>query len=423
VTTPEFPSTTDSDTTEDSPRKLKVAYLVSHPIQYQAPLLRRLAQEPDLSVTAFFRSDHSVKGYIDKGFGVRVEWDIPLTEGYPHEFLPAVGRTDVLTRWRPFNYGLGRALRSGGHDAFWTHGFGAPYQLWAILRARLSGLPVLLRDETHANSRKRSWLGRLRASFGFAFLKMNVSKFLAIGTANAQYYLQHGVSPDQIHLVPYTVDNAFFGVRKLSEKPSAKATVMASLGLQSNRPLILFAAKLQKRKRCSDLIRAFLADGVHNHESQPVLLIVGDGEEMALCQELAAGSAPSEAIHFLGFKNQTELRPLYQASDVFVLPSDSEAWGLTINEAMSAGCAIISSAEVGAVADLVKEGVNGFTFEAGDVAGLTQALKLALAEPGKLHAMSQESLNLIGRWSFEEDVAGLRAALGLPARPAEPAPI
>ena len=58
-------------------KKVKVAYLVSHPIQYQAPLLRRIAQEPDIELTVFFGSDFSVQEYVDKGFGVDVKWDVP----------------------------------------------------------------------------------------------------------------------------------------------------------------------------------------------------------------------------------------------------------------------------------------------------------------------------------------------------------
>ncbi|MGH9595405.1 MAG: hypothetical protein ACRD3K_01275 [Edaphobacter sp.] len=63
---------------------MRLAYLVSHPIQYQAPLLRRIAQEPDIDLTVFFGSDFSVHGYRDKGFGFGVEWDVPLLYGYRH---------------------------------------------------------------------------------------------------------------------------------------------------------------------------------------------------------------------------------------------------------------------------------------------------------------------------------------------------
>src|SRR5580698_7313357 len=67
--------------------KVRLAYLVSHPIQYQAPLLRRIVQEPDIDLTVFFGSDFSLRAYKDHGFGVEVAWDTPLTEGYKHFFL------------------------------------------------------------------------------------------------------------------------------------------------------------------------------------------------------------------------------------------------------------------------------------------------------------------------------------------------
>src|ERR1039458_6065990 len=70
---------------------IRLAYFVSHPIQYQAPLPRRIAQEPDIDLTVFFSSDLSVRGYKDSGFGVHVEWDVPLLEGYKYEFLPRIG--------------------------------------------------------------------------------------------------------------------------------------------------------------------------------------------------------------------------------------------------------------------------------------------------------------------------------------------
>src|SRR5476649_2312932 len=71
-------------------KKIRLAYLVSHPIQYQAPLLRRIAQEPDIDLTVLFGSDFSVRGYKDEGFGVGVKWDVPLLEGYQYEFLPVL---------------------------------------------------------------------------------------------------------------------------------------------------------------------------------------------------------------------------------------------------------------------------------------------------------------------------------------------
>ena len=64
-------------------KRVRLAYLVSHPIQYQAPLLRRIAQEPDIDLTVLFGSDFSIRSYQDEGFGVDVKWDVPPAGGIP----------------------------------------------------------------------------------------------------------------------------------------------------------------------------------------------------------------------------------------------------------------------------------------------------------------------------------------------------
>lgn len=83
---------TNTTTSRKDKRRLRVAYLVSHPIQYQAPLLRYITANSQLiDLTAIFLSDFSVQGYKDKDFGERVVWDIPLLEGYASQVLPSVG--------------------------------------------------------------------------------------------------------------------------------------------------------------------------------------------------------------------------------------------------------------------------------------------------------------------------------------------
>jgi glycosyltransferase involved in cell wall biosynthesis len=98
---------------------------------------------------------------------------------------------------------------------------------------------------------------------------------------------------------------------------------------------------------------------------------------------------------------------------VFVMPTVFEPWGLVVNEAMNAGRAVIVSDQVGCAPDLVRDGDNGFVYQAGNVADLHRVLRMALADPVRLRHMGRRSLDIINRWSFEEDVQGLRAALGL----------
>ena len=97
-------------------RNVRIAYLVSHPIQYQAPLLRRIAREPDIDLTVFFGSDFSLRDYQDEGFGVDVKWDVPLLDGYRYKFLPVLRDDGTQTVTTPLNRGIFSALRGGGGE-------------------------------------------------------------------------------------------------------------------------------------------------------------------------------------------------------------------------------------------------------------------------------------------------------------------
>jgi hypothetical protein len=99
-----------ASTTHFSPtRKLRLAYFVSHPIQYQAPFLKLLAQQPDIHLEVFFASDSSVRGALDPEFGVPVLWDTALLDGYSYHFLPvlrALPESATASFARPLNYGI-----------------------------------------------------------------------------------------------------------------------------------------------------------------------------------------------------------------------------------------------------------------------------------------------------------------------------
>src|SRR5882757_4115826 len=99
-------------TREKTRNSIRLAYLVTHPIQYQAPLLRRIAREEDIDLTVFFGSDHSLRSYKDAGFGVEVTWDVPLLDGYKSEFLKTFRDTGGLSLTSPMSRGIYRRLRN-----------------------------------------------------------------------------------------------------------------------------------------------------------------------------------------------------------------------------------------------------------------------------------------------------------------------
>jgi glycosyltransferase involved in cell wall biosynthesis len=230
---------------------------------------------------------------------------------------------------------------------------------------------------------------------------------LAIGSANRKFYRAIGVPEQRIFEVPYAVDNRRFMMQaQLTDGQRKK--VRAGFGVHDDRPIVLYAAKFQRRKHPDDLLRAaawLKREGALFH-----LVMVGSGEMepklRALVQQLGLSN-----IYFAGFVNQAALPRVYAACDVFVLPSEDEPWGLAVNEAMCAGLPIVASSEIGCVPDLVRDGRNGHTFSASDIEGVADALRPLLTDPKLRRCMGEASRRIIARWSYAECRAGLRAAL------------
>jgi len=389
---------------------LRLAYFVSHPIQYQAPLLRRIAAEPDIDLTVFFFTDISIRGHVDPGFGVNVKWDVPLLAGYRYEFLPRMRDSGRLRFASPMNRGFNKKLQEGRFDAAWVHGYATLSALQAILAARRNRIPVLLRAESTLFDRPRSKSTRTAKRIFFRVLETCIDGALAIGAANSAYWREY--FGDRIPIFPfhYSVDNEFFRSSCL-EASNHRQDFRRHLGLEPDRPIILFASKLQTRKRCGDLLEAYLKlPAIRPDGPRPYLLIVGDGEKRAELEQRARSATPGDVL-FLGFQNQTALPAFYDLCDVFVLVSVDEPWGLVINEVMNAGKPVIVSTEVGCQEDLVESGVNGYVVSPGDIDALAAALMRVLADPSTICQMGMKSLKKIEAYSFDQNVAGLRQAL------------
>jgi glycosyltransferase involved in cell wall biosynthesis len=399
--------------------RIRLAYLVSHPIQYQAPLLRRIALDPEIDLTVLFGSDFSVRGYKDPGFGVEVTWDTPLLDGYHSEFLRPWRDTGGVSPSTPISRGIYRRLQlsdgSPAFDALWVHGYASLNSLQAILAANALGIPVLLRAESWLADRTRSPWTLVAKSLFFRLLGRGIAAVLPIGTVNSDYWTHYFGRHVPHFLMPYAVNNEYFAQRS-KDASSREEELRAELGLARERQVILFASKLQLRKHADHLLeayRCFIAS--RPAEDRPYLVMVGDGEQRAELEARARDLGLVD-VRFAGFRNQSELPRFFQLADVFVLPSRHEPWGLIVNEAMAAGCPVIVSTDVGSHADLVTDGIEGCVFPVGNIAALTDALHHVFASPDTAIEMGHRARERIRTWSFEEDIQGLRSALALVTR-------
>jgi glycosyltransferase involved in cell wall biosynthesis len=172
-------------------------------------------------------------------------------------------------------------------------------------------------------------------------------------------------------------------------------------------PVILFCGKFVEQKCPFDLLKAFVLLSEHCNAS---LVFVGDGP-LRNAMEAFVAERQLEHVYFFGFRNQTELPACYALADVFVLPSSFEPWGLVLNEAMCFGLPVIASDQVGAAADLVRNGRNGFVYPVGNVEALAHQLQHVLADERTRQETGRQSQVIISRWGIEEDVEGVLMAL------------
>jgi glycosyltransferase involved in cell wall biosynthesis len=386
----------------------RMAVLNSHPIQYFAPLYAYLNTAPDLEVTALYLSDFSIRGGRDCGFGRDVKWDVDLLNGYRSVFFGDAARTrEPGGFWSLVAPQVWNELRSGRYDVVWLHGHNYAANLIALTAAKTAGLPIMMRGETHLELPCHAVKSLLRRPL-MGGLYHFCDRLLAIGSANAAFYRAMGVPDHKIFLVPYSVDNDRF-IKSASLTDGQRRDVRRRYNVPIDRPSVLYAAKFTPRKRPRDLLEAARRLKMETDHKFTVVM-VGSGE---LEQELRAFCTDHalDNVLFPGFVNQTELPALYAASDVFVLPSEHEPWGLAVNEAMCSGLPVVVSREVGCVADLVQEGLNGYTPAAGDINGLVRALHRLIADEDLRRRQGQASLARIQQWGYRQCLEGIHSAL------------
>jgi glycosyltransferase involved in cell wall biosynthesis len=333
--------------------------LVSHPIQYHAPLYQELARRGAVDLEVAFLSTNGAQPYHDPAFGVTLAWNIDLLGGYRSTVLARRPLTDKAA-WLA---SLRRWLR--GRDIVVLHGHSDPDMLLAAGTCRLLGVPYLLRGDSHAEPSASGWRRIARHLVSGAVVRAAAGA-LPIGQRNAAFYQRYGRIPH--YLAPFSVDNDRFHAMSEAARPT-RAERLAALGLDPGRPTVIFSGKLIEQKKPLDVVHAIGRCGGNLN-----LLLLGDGPLRPEIQSYES----QLPVRCLGFVNQAEIPGWYGCGDVLALPSRREPWGLVVNEGMACGLVPVVSDAVGCAADLV-EGV-GEVFPAGDVAALSAALIRACAD-------------------------------------------
>ena len=227
---------------------------------------------------------------------------------------------------------------------------------------------------------------------------------LPCGSLGAAFFERYGARPECIFYSPYEPDYS------LIEQVSAQqiGAALSQFGLDPARRRIVTCCRLVSVKRVDMVIDAFQA--IADERPDFDLVVIGDGPLAGALKERVT-PALRHRVFFTGFLgDQAVLSALYKGSHVFVLASAEEPWGIVINESVAAGMAMVSSDTVGAAAELVRDGVNGWTFPAGDLPALIGRVReVSGAGLGEYRAGSP---GVLADWRTRGDpVEGLRKAL------------
>lgn len=175
--------------------------------------------------------------------------------------------------------------------------------------------------------------------------QMRLPWLIAVSSRVAQDIDLHYHRRDKVAVIRPGVDIEAFHPHLVKE---GRRKARARLGIGDNELAILFVGSAFKRKGLDRLIRA-IAEGMR-------LLVVGTGDHLSLYKKMVTRHGLSAQVSFSGFIK--DVKPYYAAADVVVLPSRSEAFGMSILEAMACGLPTIVSDNAG-VADIIADKVNG----------------------------------------------------------------
>ena len=389
--------------------KIRVAFWHNTFAPYRVPLFQRLSAFEDIDLTVYYGSAKDAYRKWDVIFGDYYKYVLlPYVSipGYPHKFNYTLFRELTIHRYDVI---IGVENELGGQIAFWSaRWMHVPFIIWSDqINYRI------IRDKKEYTAisclqKALPFVGRmLHQSIFFPFLqgaiyiKRHADACLAAGIKTCEHLLSVGCRAP-IFRYGCTIDTHTF-LKKIQEQENV--IMKQRLGIE-RRCVILSVSYLQKRKGVQYLIEAFL----QLHDPNLVLVIVGDGDYKAELLKLVPEGRTD--ILFVGHDEDTA--KYYAMADMFVMPSFSDPWGLTVNEAMLAGLPVITTTNVGAQ-ELIQG--NGFVIPPRDAAALKNALERLINDAPLRLEMGKRSREIIKDYTIEHSAEVCRQAIHAVAKP------
>lgn len=364
-----------------SSQRTRLVVLVSHPIQYYAPLFRELAARGHIDLHVVYLSDAGAVAHMDEGFQQSVSWDIPLLEGYAHAVLQSGKDITRCGFWQRHDARLTGVLRRFSPQWVLLYGYAGRMNWVALWWAKRHGVKVAYTSDSNINAPARRWRDLLKRVVVGTFFR-GVDAFLSTSESNLTYLDRFGATSKRVYRLPFAIDVERFAENALP--PGYK------------RPIdFVWAGKFIKRKRPQDFVHALAL--LASVLQRPVrACMVGDGPMRAEVEAMARNLPLGCKLEFTGFVNQQGMPSVLHQAAVFAFTSENEPYGLAATEAAAAGLALIVAEGIGCIGDtvLARPGINTLVYKAGDVDSLAGAMVRLITHPEELARMQGASMEI-----------------------------
>lgn len=352
-------------------KKLKIALVVSHPIQHFCPQYVSFAKNEKIDFKVFFGSALGYIKYTDKNFGKEISWGNLNLDQFDHVFMngekaiPSDKNLDAST--------LESELQAYKPDLIVIYGYFQKMQRRAHCWAIKNNIKLAYISDSELRH-KRNRLKELVKYFYIQNYFRGIRYFLSVGNANEDFYRHYGVSTNRFIRMHFPIDVIQYQ-KSFAGKDLLRKKIRSQYGIGENEIVLAVVGKLiswKNQDHIMDAMQILEAEGINAN-----LFILGSGQMLEVWQQKALSLRKSK-VFFPGFVNIEDLPAYYAGADIYVHPASVEPHSIAVSEAVYMGCPVVISDTCGSYGhdDDVQEGKNGYTYPFGDMQQLAQKIRL-----------------------------------------------
>lgn len=330
--------------------EINILYITNIPTPYKRPRLNALSGLENVEVTVYYLAQSNHRHEFEE----LPDAEFDIIYGSPRKIT--IRGTNLV-----FNLNSFRKILSSQADVYVVGGWNHLSAWTALLASKLNDVPIgIISANTEQGGFSRHILSRLLSGFDF---------YLALSDLAKENYADLGISAADITVLPNAIDVSGF-------QSEISRSTQKSLRRKWNLPesgVVLYVGNLEFDKGVHNLVEAISTIDEPCH-----LLIIGDGPYRTRIETLTK-QLNNISVTFTGQLPNSELPNYYALSDLSILPTHSDTWGLVVNEALACGTPVVSTTAAGVSGELLQHRKNGLVVPPKDPGQLAEAIEYLLS--------------------------------------------